>query len=192
MRAISPNASLSPDSPNSLLLTPTPDASPQYCIETTAYQAGAEINIVMVLRDDTTGIYVWSESFRLALQQIDRMREPGPTPPPPPPSLEERVTAVERNQAIASGEALVALPAMVEFVALALASAQAEPASPSVIRENAGVISKLPAEGETDWHRDHVAIGRNMAVLALLRIADLLDTVADVQRRCVPSPEGVQ
>jgi tetratricopeptide (TPR) repeat protein len=39
----------------------------QYCIETTAYQAGAEINIVMVLRDDTTGIYVWSESFRLGL-----------------------------------------------------------------------------------------------------------------------------
>ena len=29
MRAISPNASLSPDSPNSLLPTPTPDASPQ-------------------------------------------------------------------------------------------------------------------------------------------------------------------
>ena len=26
-----------------------------------------EINIVMVLRDDTTGIYVWSESFRLGL-----------------------------------------------------------------------------------------------------------------------------
>ena len=41
--------------------------APQYCIETTAYQAGAEINIVMVLRDDTTGIYVWSESFRLGL-----------------------------------------------------------------------------------------------------------------------------
>ena len=42
-------------------------SAPQYCIETTAYQAGAEINIVMVLRDDTTGIYVWSESFRLGL-----------------------------------------------------------------------------------------------------------------------------
>ena len=42
-------------------------AAPQYCIETTAYQAGGEINIVMVLRDDTTGIYVWSESFRLGL-----------------------------------------------------------------------------------------------------------------------------
>jgi DNA-binding SARP family transcriptional activator len=46
---------------------PTPDSAPRYCIETTAYQAGAEINMVMVLRDDTTGIYVWSESFRLAL-----------------------------------------------------------------------------------------------------------------------------
>lgn len=44
-----------------------PDSAPQYCIETTAYQAGAEINIVMILRDDTTGIYVWSESFRLGL-----------------------------------------------------------------------------------------------------------------------------
>jgi DNA-binding SARP family transcriptional activator/TolB-like protein len=44
-----------------------PDLAPQYCIETTAYQAGAEINMVMVLRDDTTGIYVWSESFRLGL-----------------------------------------------------------------------------------------------------------------------------
>jgi DNA-binding SARP family transcriptional activator/TolB-like protein len=42
-------------------------AAPQYCIETTAYQAGTEINIVMVLRDDTSGIYVWSESFRLGL-----------------------------------------------------------------------------------------------------------------------------
>jgi DNA-binding SARP family transcriptional activator/TolB-like protein len=44
-----------------------PDSAPQYCIETTAYQAGPEINMVMVLRDDTTGIYVWSESFRLGL-----------------------------------------------------------------------------------------------------------------------------
>jgi DNA-binding SARP family transcriptional activator len=43
------------------------DSVPRYCIETTAYQAGAEINMVMVLRDDTTGIYVWSESFRLGL-----------------------------------------------------------------------------------------------------------------------------
>jgi DNA-binding SARP family transcriptional activator/TolB-like protein len=44
-----------------------PDSAAQYCIETTAYRAGPEINIVMVLRDDTTGIYVWSESFRLGL-----------------------------------------------------------------------------------------------------------------------------
>jgi tetratricopeptide (TPR) repeat protein len=44
-----------------------PDAGPQYSIETTAYQAGTEINMVMVLREDTTGIYVWSESFRLGL-----------------------------------------------------------------------------------------------------------------------------
>jgi DNA-binding SARP family transcriptional activator/TolB-like protein len=43
------------------------DPAPRYSIETTAYQAGTEINMVMVLRDDTTGIYVWSESFRLGL-----------------------------------------------------------------------------------------------------------------------------
>jgi DNA-binding SARP family transcriptional activator/TolB-like protein len=46
---------------------PAAGAAPQYCIETTAYQAGAEINIVMVLRDEASGIYVWSESFRLGL-----------------------------------------------------------------------------------------------------------------------------
>ncbi len=44
-----------------------PDSAPRYSIETTAYQAGTEINMVMVLRDDTTGIYIWSESFRLGL-----------------------------------------------------------------------------------------------------------------------------
>ena len=31
------------------------DAAPRYCLETTAYQAGDEINMVMVLRDETTG-----------------------------------------------------------------------------------------------------------------------------------------
>ncbi|MFX6865373.1 hypothetical protein ABTH66_19280, partial [Acinetobacter baumannii] len=46
---------------------PAAGAAPQYSIETTAYQAGAEINIVMVLRDEASGIYVWSESFRLGL-----------------------------------------------------------------------------------------------------------------------------
>jgi DNA-binding SARP family transcriptional activator/TolB-like protein len=54
------------DRPPAAVVLPASDAA-QYCIETTAYQAGAEINIVMVLRDDTTGIYVWSESFRLGL-----------------------------------------------------------------------------------------------------------------------------
>jgi DNA-binding SARP family transcriptional activator len=44
-----------------------PDPAPRYRIETTAYQAGTEINMVMVLSDDTTGIYVWGESFRLGL-----------------------------------------------------------------------------------------------------------------------------
>ena len=55
------------DRPPAAVVLPASGAAPQYCIETTAYQAGAEINIVMVLRDDTTGIYVWSESFRLGL-----------------------------------------------------------------------------------------------------------------------------
>ncbi len=55
------------DRPPAAVVLPALGIAPQYCIETTAYQAGAEINIVMVLRDDTTGIYVWSESFRLGL-----------------------------------------------------------------------------------------------------------------------------
>src|SRR5260370_13802915 len=46
---------------------PATDSMLQYSIETTAYQAGTEINMVMVLKDDTMGIYVWSESFRLIL-----------------------------------------------------------------------------------------------------------------------------
>jgi TolB-like protein len=42
-------------------------SAPQYCIETAVYQTVSGISIVMVLRDDTTGTYVWSESFRLSL-----------------------------------------------------------------------------------------------------------------------------
>ena len=55
------------DRPPTAVLSAPPDSAPRYSIETTAYQAGTEINMVMVLRDDTTGIYVWSESFRLGL-----------------------------------------------------------------------------------------------------------------------------
>ncbi|MBI5321810.1 BTAD domain-containing putative transcriptional regulator [Bradyrhizobium sp.] len=55
------------DRPAVAVAFPLPDAVPQYCLETTAYQAGAEINMVMVLRDETTGIFVWSESLRLGL-----------------------------------------------------------------------------------------------------------------------------
>ena len=54
------------DRPTGAVL-PSADAVPQYSIETTAYQAGTEINIVMVLKDDKTGIFVWSESFQLSL-----------------------------------------------------------------------------------------------------------------------------
>ena len=55
------------DRPPTNVAIPVPDSVLQYSIETTAYQAGTEINMVMVLRDDRTGIYVWSESFRLGL-----------------------------------------------------------------------------------------------------------------------------
>ncbi|MEA2889853.1 MAG: hypothetical protein QOI05_646 [Bradyrhizobium sp.] len=55
------------DRPPTAVVPALPDSAPRYSIETTAYQAGTEINMVMVLRDDTTGIYVWSESFRLGL-----------------------------------------------------------------------------------------------------------------------------
>ncbi len=55
------------DRPVAAVAPPLADAVPQYCLETTAYQAGAEINMVMVLRDETTGLFVWSESLRLGL-----------------------------------------------------------------------------------------------------------------------------
>jgi DNA-binding SARP family transcriptional activator/TolB-like protein len=55
------------DRPPTEVVPSLPDSAPRYSIETTAYQAGTKINMVMVLRDDTTGIYVWSESFRLGL-----------------------------------------------------------------------------------------------------------------------------
>jgi DNA-binding SARP family transcriptional activator/TolB-like protein len=55
------------DRPPATVVLPKPDSVPQYCIETTAYRAGDEINMVMVLKDDSTGIFVWSESFRLSL-----------------------------------------------------------------------------------------------------------------------------
>jgi DNA-binding SARP family transcriptional activator/TolB-like protein len=55
------------DRPPREVVPALPDSAPRYSIETTAYQAGTEINMVMVLRDDTMGIYVWSESFRLGL-----------------------------------------------------------------------------------------------------------------------------
>lgn len=53
------------DRPSPAAVLPLADSTPQYCIETTAYQVGAEINMVMVLRDEATGVYIWSESLRL-------------------------------------------------------------------------------------------------------------------------------
>lgn len=55
------------DRPPPALVRPEWGAAPQYCIEATAYQAGAEINMVMVLKDEVTGAFIWSESFRLSL-----------------------------------------------------------------------------------------------------------------------------
>jgi TolB-like protein len=55
------------DRPVATVAIPPQDSVPQYCIETTAYQVGAEINLVMVLRDEATGVYIWSESLRLGL-----------------------------------------------------------------------------------------------------------------------------
>jgi DNA-binding SARP family transcriptional activator/TolB-like protein len=55
------------DRPAAPVALPPHGSTPQYCIESTAYQAGTEINMVMVLRDEATGIYIWSESFRLNL-----------------------------------------------------------------------------------------------------------------------------
>jgi DNA-binding SARP family transcriptional activator/TolB-like protein len=55
------------DSSNTTAALPLSDSTPQYCIESTTYQAGTEINMVMVLRDEATGVYIWSESFRLSL-----------------------------------------------------------------------------------------------------------------------------
>jgi DNA-binding SARP family transcriptional activator/TolB-like protein len=55
------------DRSNTTAVLPLADSTPQYCIESTTYQAGPEINMVMVLRDEATGVYIWSESFRLSL-----------------------------------------------------------------------------------------------------------------------------
>lgn len=55
------------DRPPAAVVLPRTGGAPQYCIEATAYQAGNEINMVLVLKDDATGLYVWSESFRLNL-----------------------------------------------------------------------------------------------------------------------------
>ena len=55
------------DRPPPALVLPEPGIVQQYCIEATAYQAGNEINMVMVLKDEATGTFIWSESFRLSL-----------------------------------------------------------------------------------------------------------------------------
>ena len=55
------------DRPPPAVVLPELGMAPQYCIEATAYQAGNEVNMVMVLKDEATGIFIWSESFRLSL-----------------------------------------------------------------------------------------------------------------------------
>jgi len=51
------------DRPPATIALSLPDSAPQYCIETTAYQAGPEINIVMVLRDDATASMSGAKAF---------------------------------------------------------------------------------------------------------------------------------
>jgi TolB-like protein len=63
------------DRPPAAVTLPPPDSAPQYGIETTAYQAGAIINMVMVLREEATGIYIWSESLRLSLDNWFEMQQ---------------------------------------------------------------------------------------------------------------------
>jgi DNA-binding SARP family transcriptional activator len=55
------------DRPTSAVALLPADTAPRYCLETTAYQAGDEINLVMVLRDENTGEVIWSEGLRLGL-----------------------------------------------------------------------------------------------------------------------------
>jgi TolB-like protein len=55
------------DRPTSAVALLRADTAPRYCLETTAYQAGDEINLVMVLRDEYTGEVIWSEGLRLGL-----------------------------------------------------------------------------------------------------------------------------
>jgi DNA-binding SARP family transcriptional activator/TolB-like protein len=55
------------DRPPPALVLPDSGSAPQYCIEATAYQAGNEINMVMLLKDEATGTFIWSESFRLSM-----------------------------------------------------------------------------------------------------------------------------
>ena len=42
--------------------------SAQYGLDATAYQAGHKVNMVLTLRENAQGTYVWSESFELTLQ----------------------------------------------------------------------------------------------------------------------------
>ncbi len=55
------------DRPTSAVALLSADTALRYCLETTAYQAGDEINLVMVLRDENTGEVIWSEGLRLGL-----------------------------------------------------------------------------------------------------------------------------
>ena len=59
---------------------PRQERAPQYCIETTAYQAGAEINIVMVLRDDSDRDLCVERKFSPRSQQL--VRSPAADHPP--------------------------------------------------------------------------------------------------------------
>ncbi|SDR42523.1 DNA-binding transcriptional activator of the SARP family [Rhizobiales bacterium GAS191] len=52
----------------SFSLPPGVVMSAQYSLDATAYQAGPKVNMVLTLRENTQGLYVWSESFELTLK----------------------------------------------------------------------------------------------------------------------------
>lgn len=111
--------------------------------------------------------------------EIDRIRErcePAEVPPLRPLTIEERLDKLELEQARFGGELLVTQPAMVEAVALVLASAFGTKEGVTLLLENIEAMRQAPNEGPTEWDHDHIAIGRNLAAAALLRVLSALES----------------
>ena len=123
---------------------------------------------------------------------IDRIREKGPSQPEPRQlSLEERVEKLEAEHRRLAGEVLVAQPAMIEAVALVLASTLGSAPDVAMLRENAAAMLNQKNGGESEWHRDHIAIGRNMAAAAVLRMAEVLESAVAGAATFAPSSDEV-